>query len=167
MDTNSDFEGIDPAEFSGDNPTVPATNQALSEEAKRIQARTDAFRDLSDRFYALWWNIPGMTLRQVDREVQDMFRMYMDLAPSLGVSRNSIPELRECCGRKRVWKDDPLSDNNVQVLVMPAVVDPVEKIGWCPGDIIRRITRFFGARYCEKCDHRRRAINAFFRCFGA
>jgi hypothetical protein len=46
--------------------------------------------------------------------------------------------------------------------VMPAVKDPVEKLGWYPGDIIRRVTRFFGAKYCQACDQRRRRINAWF-----
>lgn len=162
MDTgNKDF---DP--FSDNTSAMPASsiNDPLLDEVRQLQAKAEAFRAIADRFYMLWWNMPGMSLRQVDQDIQDMFRMYMDLAPSLGVSRNGIPELRECCGRKRVWKDDPLSDNNVKVLVMPAVKDP--ELGWCPGDVIRRITRFFGAKYCEKCDRRRRAINAFFRCGG-
>jgi len=160
MDTNSaDFN---PFQEGEQLIARLAANEKLTEEISQLQARSDAFRNLADRFYMLWWNIPGMTLRQVDQDIQDMFRMYMDLAPSLGVSRNGIPELRECCGRKRVWKGDPLSDNNCKVLVMPPVKDEV--LGWCPGDIIRRITRLFGAEYCEKCDRRRRAINAFFRC---
>lgn len=139
-------------------------NEKLTETVRQLQARQEAFRDIADRFYLLWWNLPQMTTRQADQDIQDMFRMYMDLAPILGVSRNGIPELRECCGRKRVWKDDPLSDNNRKVLVMAPAVDPVENLGWCPGDIVRRITRFFGAKYCEKCDRRRRAINRFFGC---
>lgn len=161
MDVNEDF---DPLKSGEDQITKLEANKQRSLEVERLQARADAFRDLADRFYMLWWNLPGMTLRQVDQDVKDMFRMYMDLAPSLGVSRNGIPELRECCGRKRVWKDDPLSDNNAKVLVMPPAVDPQEDLGWCVGDVLRRITRFFGAKYCEKCDRRRRAINSFFRC---
>lgn len=141
-------------------------NEALTETVRVLQARQQAFRDLADRFYMTWWNLPSSTLRAADSDLRDMFRMYMDLAPSLGVSRNGIPELRECCGRKRVWKDDPLSDNNNRVLVIPPATDPIETLGWCPGDIIRRITKFFGAKYCETCDRRRLRINAFFRCGG-
>jgi len=167
MSTNSDF---DPLEERSSNDTTrrldTRADVVMEQEARRIQARADAFRDLADRFYMLWWNLPGMTTKDVDRDVQDMFRMYMDLAPSLGVSRTGIPELRECCGRKRVWKNDPISDDS-EVLVMPPVKDQEPPLGWCPGDLIRRITRFFGVRYCEKCDRRRRAINAFFRCGGA
>jgi hypothetical protein len=82
------------------------------------------------------------------------------------VSRNGISDLRECCGRKRVWKDDPLPEDKGQVLVMPPATFPAEDLGWCPGDIIRRVSRFLGIPYCETCDRRRRAINAFFRCGG-
>ncbi len=164
MDTSEDF---DPLKVGEDQTIKLEANKDRSLEVERLQARAEAFRDLADRFYMLWWNIPGMTLRQVDQDVKDMFRMYMDLAPSLGVSRNGIPELRECCGRKRVWKDDPLSDSDTKVLIMPMAKDPDEKLGWCVGDLIRRVTRFLGVRYCEKCDRRRRKINAFFRCGGA
>jgi hypothetical protein len=161
-----DTEEFDPLKAGEDQIIKLEANRQLTEEVHRLQARQEAFRDLADRFYMLWWNLPGATLRQVDEHVVDMFRMFMDLAPFMGVSRNGIPELRECCGRKRVWKDDALTGDSSQTLVMAAVSDPVEVLGWCPGDIIRRITRFFGVKYCEKCDRRRRAINAFFGCGG-
>lgn len=163
MDDNEDF---DPLEAGEREISKLEENEKLTKTVAMLQARQDAFRDIADRFYMLWWNLPASNLKDVDRELQDLFRMYMDLAPSLGVSRNGIPELRECCGRKRVWKDDPLSDNNNKVLVIPPVVDQEELLGWCPGDIVRRITRLFGVKYCEKCDRRRKAINAFFRCGG-
>lgn len=158
-------EEFDPLNSTGTaTPLQQTASRELSDEVSRIQAKQDAFRDIADRFYLLWWNLPGMTLRQADQDIQDLFRMYMDLAPSLGVSRNGIPELRECCGRKRTWKDDPLTGDAGRVLVMPPAIEQDERLGWCPGDVLRRITRFFGAKYCEKCDQRRRAINAFFGC---
>lgn len=160
MDTNSDY---DPLEQGGQPIQKPTTNSVLAEDAERIKARLDAFRDLADRFYMLWWNLPKTTLRQVDRDIVDMFRMYMDLAPSLGVSRNGIPELKECCGRKRVWDGDELGQGN-DVLVMAPAKDQDPALGWCPGDLIRRVSKLLGFKYCEKCDQRRRRINAFFRC---
>lgn len=167
MDSELDAgQEFDPLEEGERHLAKLEANERLTTTVMMLQARQQAFRDLADRFYMVWWNLPGSTLRDVDRDIRDMFRMYMDLAPSMGVSRNGIPDLRECCGRKRVWKDDPLSDNNGKVLVMPPATEPEERLGWCPGDIIRRITRLFGAKYCEKCDRRRRAINRFFRCGG-
>lgn len=157
-------QDFDPLEEGERQISRLEANEKLTQTVVMLQARQEAFRDIADRFYMLWWNLPGSTLRQVDHEVKDLFRMYMDLAPSLGVSRNGIPELRECCGRKRAWKDDPMSGPAGQVLVMPPVTDPIEALGWCPGDLLRRITRFLGFAYCEKCDKRRIRINAFFGC---
>jgi hypothetical protein len=157
-------EEFDPLEEGERQITKFEDDEKLRQQVRQLQARQDAFRDIADRFYMLWWNLPNSNLRQVDQDIKDMFRMYMDLAPSLGVSRNGIPELRECCGRKRIWKDDPLVGPAGQVLVMPPVDAPIETLGWCPGDLLRRITRFLGFAYCEKCDQRRRKINAFFRC---
>lgn len=168
MDTeNKDF---DP--FSDNASPMPASsiNDPLLDEVRQLQAKAEAFRAIADRFYMLWWNMPGMSLRQVDQDVQDMFRMYMDLAPSLGVSRNGIPELRECCGRSRTpFRDNSHLDPQKTITGAQGVVSPFyePKLGWCPGDIIRRVTRLFGAKHCERCDRRRRAINAFFKCGGA
>jgi hypothetical protein len=131
-----------------------------------LHAKQDAFRDIADRFYMLWWNLPKSSLQDVDIQVRDLFRMYMDLAPTMGVSRNGIPELRECCGRKRdPFRDGSGLDPNVAISgaqSVPGVQD--EKLGWCPGDIIRRVTRFLGFAYCERCDGRRRRVNTFFGC---
>ncbi len=160
METDDDFDPLHEGEVQ---IAKLEANEKLIETVRQLQARQEAFRDLADRFYVLWWNLPGTTLRQADQDIQEMFQMYMNLAQHMGVSRNGIPELRECCGRKRVWKNDPISSGS-GVLVMPAVVDPVENLGWCPGDILRRITRFFGRKYCEACDRRRRKINGFFGC---
>ncbi len=162
METNNDLDAQEEGERQLEKLEA---NAELTETVRRLQARQDAFRDIADRFYMLWWNLPGMTLRQVDQDVQDMFRMYMDLAPSLGVSRNGIPELRECCGRKRSWGDERISDHSSQILIMPPVKAQEENLGWCPGDILRRITRLFGVPYCEKCDLRRKRINAWFGCY--
>ena len=167
MDAAEDF---DPFKESVKMTASKETDATLLEEVARLQARVDAFRSIADRFYMLWWNLPGMTLRQVDRDIQDMFRMYMDLAPSLGVSRNGIPELRECCGRSRTpFRDNSHLDPQKTITGAQGVVSPFyePKLGWCPGDIIRRVTRLFGAKHCERCDRRRRAINAFFKCGGA
>lgn len=172
MNGSDDFDPLEQSSvdqnqsFPGSHTVPTPASDLLLEEVERLKLRSEAFRSIADRFYMLWWNLPGMTTRQVDQDIQDMYRMFMDLAPAMGVSRNGIPELRECCGRKRSWKDDRLSGKSDPLLVMPIVRDEEPELGWCPGDIVRRITRFFGVRYCEKCDKRRRVINAFFKCGG-
>ena len=136
---------------------------ALAAQADAIQAKADAFRLLADRFYVLWWNLPEMSLRQVDRELQDLFRMYMDLAPSLGVSRNTIPELKECCGRKRSWKDGSLLGDPATALMgaaPPTEAPPRKKLGWGLGDLIARVTRVWKSEHCDACEARRVWLNS-------
>jgi hypothetical protein len=169
--------GVDDSEFDPlEHGTSQETKKLDPEKANLVRllhAKQDAFRDIADRFYMLWWNLPKSRLSDVDSQVRDLFRMYMDLAPTMGVSRNGIPELRECCGRKRdPFRDGSGLDPNKTISGTQQItardllgLPPVdEKLGWCPGDLIRRFTRWLGFQYCERCDLRRRRINAFFRC---
>jgi hypothetical protein len=163
--SNEDF---DPLDLGQDSALPQAGNVAspayLSSQANAIQAKAGAFRDLADRFYILWWNLPGMSTRDVDRELQDLFRMYMDLAPSLGVSRNTIPALKECCGRKRDWKDGQLlgDPSDAVIGVMPPLEKPSQraKLGWGLGDVIARVTRLWKAEHCDACEARRLWLNS-------
>jgi hypothetical protein len=160
-------EEFDPFEGSSNLPRAAAsTNTELERKVEALHAKEDAFRSIADRFYMLWWNLPSTPAHHVEQEIRDLFRMFMDLAPSMGVSRNGIPELKECCGRKR----DPFpGDINVDLTKSISGAEGIqspyyENLGWCPGDLIRRVTRFLGFQFCQDCDKRRRKINAFFRC---
>lgn len=184
-DESTTFDPFDDHGSSQVPQSQTQPNQALLEEARRLQARQEAFRDIADRFYLVWWNLPSASPRQLDQDIVDLFRMFMDLAPSLGVSRHNIPELKECCGRKRnpipksLRADLPGIDHDVPIPGPPGLFDPdasidgaqevkspfqEEHLGWCPGDLIRRFTRMLGFKFCQRCDDRRRRINAFFRC---
>ena len=163
MDTgSSDF---DPLETGGVMQRGDPSAE-LSKKVSMLHARQEAFRSIADRFYMLWWNLPRTPAHQVDHELQDLFRMFMDLAPSMGVSRNGIPELKECCGRTR----DPFPgevnvDLTKSISGAAGMASPYyEKLGWCPGDLIRRVTRLLGFKFCQVCDLRRRKINKFFGC---
>ena len=89
-----------------------------------------------------------MSLRQVDARVVAVHARLMELAADLGVSRNGLPELRECCGKKRTWPDTPA----------PAQ----EPLGWGLGDIVRRVTRALGFKHCASCEKRRTWLNRLF-----
>jgi hypothetical protein len=168
VDTSNDHaDEFDPLEHPAAQAARGSTSRDLTDKVHLLQARQDAFRSIADRFYMLWWNMPEMSHHNIDREIVDLFRKYMELAPSLGVSRNGIPELRECCGRKRSRLPGDLNvDLTKSISGADKVVSPYheESLGWCPGDVIRRITKFFGVGFCEKCDRRRRWINRFFWC---
>lgn len=164
MDTNS--EDFDPLESTGQRLKGDFSgNIELKQRVEVLHAKEEAFRSIADRFYMLWWNLPNTPSRQVDQELRDLFRMFMDLAPAMGVSRNGIPELKECCGRKRdPFHGEDQVDLSKSISGADEVKAVVENLGWCPGDIIRRITRVLGFEFCQVCDQRRRKINAFFRC---
>jgi hypothetical protein len=164
-------EEFDPFQGSNRLPVKHSSNTELDSKVQMLNARQDAFRSIADRFYMIWWNLPSTPIHQVDQEIRDLFRKYMELAPSLGVSRNGIPELKECCGRKRdPFPGDVTVDLSRSISgrqEMAGVKDgppPDERLGFCPGDLIRRVTRFLGFKFCRECDGRRRKINAFFRC---
>jgi hypothetical protein len=166
--SDEDFDPLEQKQQAGvvqRGTPLPSGDVDLAAAAEAIQAKADAFRHIADRFYVLWWNLPEMSLRQIDRELQDLFRMYMDLAPSLGVSRNTIPELRECCGRKRSWKDGSLLDDPAVALLgaHPIKEDaPKKKLGWGLGDLIARVTRVWKVEHCDACELRRLRLNSIF-----
>lgn len=165
MADDSVFDAADPFAFTESENLKPkfktSTDIELDKVADALIAKQEAFRRVINTLHDLWMDLPQMGMRQMDAHIVQAFNQLMDLAPSLGVSRNGLPELRECCGKKR-----GLSANETDpgVVMMGTTISPFyrEELGWWPGDIIRRITRFFGAAYCEKCDQRRRAINRFF-----
>lgn len=169
MNDAGDFDPLEGAAGSdvqhGD--PAPASKPIAPEEVEAIQAKATAFRTLADRFYILWWNLPGMSPRDVDRHLVDMFQMYMNLAPSMGVSRNTVQELRECCGKKRPWKSDALMGDpseTVRGAISPFYEPPpkdLERLGFGLGDLVARITKVFSKERCGACEVRRRALNAF------
>lgn len=150
--------------LSGQNklPAGETTTANLSLVADALRAKQEAFVRVADTLYSLWRQLPEISTRQADGMVRLAHQQLLDLAPALGVSRSGIPELRECCGKKRVWPANLLVDPSKTLDHVVVPIGTFEELGWWPGDIIRRITKFFGAAYCEKCDRRRRAINRFF-----
>lgn len=118
----------------------------LSETITRNQL---PFMRMIARMHDLFWDLPNVTTRDVDGRLQELYELLMDAAATAGISRMSVPQLRECCGKKRVWPGE--------------APEAEEKLGWGLGDIIRRITRLFGIGHCEKCEERRKALNRIFR----
>ena len=151
------------AQRAGEPATKAEERQPFSQDLlKEFRARQDNFIALAEDFYQLWRALPDLNVRQVDARLVPMYERLLALAPSIGVSRNGLQQLRECCGKKRAWPIGLLQDPSETLDHVVVPLGTFEELGWWPGDIIRRITRFFGAAYCEKCDRRRRAINRFF-----
>lgn len=157
----SDDPFSDVEEVSAPTPR-PRLSPELAKIAEIAALRQELFRRAIGTLHELWTRLPEIDPRQADQYVVLAHQQLMELAPLVGVSRNGIPELRECCGKKRVWPAELLQDPSKTLDHVAVPPGTFEELGWWPGDIIRRITRFFGAAYCEKCDRRRRAINRFF-----
>lgn len=156
--------GDDPLAQPAGEPAVKAPpRQPFSQDVvNQLRDRQDRFIALAEDFYKLWRALPDLNVRQVDVRLVAMYEQLLELAPTLGVSRNGLQQLRECCGKKRVWPAGLEGDPALSIRREDAVRSPFyqEELAWWPGDIIRRITRWLGVPYCKKCDRRRRIINA-------
>lgn len=143
-----DFDPLnEPAEIPIKPPSGAPVRLELSQSIERNQL---PFMRIIARMHDLFWDLPNITTRDVDVRLQELFELTMDAASQVGISRMSVPKLKECCGKKRVWPGE------VAVLAD-------EKLGWGVGDIVRRITRFFGFGHCEACERRRKLLNRIFR----
>lgn len=158
---SDDTFGEDPFTSGGNNATFRPTSPELEAKVKLLEERRKRFVVVAELFFSVWKNFYQTPPHLVDAAIQVMYEEYLKLAPHLGVSLQSLPQLRECCGNKRV-APELLQDPSKTLLGTAALPAPAEQLAWWPGDIIRRITRFFGAAYCEKCDQRRRWINSWF-----
>jgi hypothetical protein len=137
----------DPLDQESEIKVTPTSGSPVRIElAESITRAQLPFMRMIARMHDLFWDLPNVTTRDVDVRLQELYELLMDAAATAGISRMSVPQLRECCGKKRVWPGDP-----------------VEKLGWGLGDIVRRITRLFGIGHCEKCEERRKAWNKIFR----
>lgn len=133
-----DDDELDPLDSAETTPIVPSVSLTKPYEVPG----QGEYLKLIDQCQVLFRELPRVTTRDVDKRLEKIFETVMNLAPYVGVSRMSIPLLRDCCGGKRVWTED---------------------LGWGLGDIIRRITRLFGFGHCDGCERRRTWLNSLFR----
>lgn len=152
----SDLFDFDPLEQVSQTPIKPASGSPVRLElAQSITRNQLPFMRMIARMHDLFWDLPKITTRDVDVRLQELFELLMDAAAMAGISRMSVPRLAECCGKKRIWPDE------VAQAVLEHLEDP--PLGWGVGDIVRRVTRFFGIGHCKKCEERRQALNRIFR----
>lgn len=142
---------FDPMNEPSEIPIKPPSGSPVRLElARSIERNQLPFMRIIAKMHDLFWDLPNITTRDVDVRLQELFDLTMDAAAQQGISRMSVPKLQECCGKKRVWPGE-------------AAAPPEGKLGWGLGDIVRRITRFFGFGHCEACERRRKALNRIFR----
>jgi hypothetical protein len=106
-------------------------------EARALRQRP--YFTLVSQFQQLFYDIPDLTAKQADERVQAMYLTLMEVCESAGISRISIPQLKECCGKKREWKE--------------------EKKGLRLGDKLAWLFDKLGIKKCAGCRKRQEALN--------
>lgn len=129
-------------------PAAPAPPE-LKTVVMRTVARQQPFFDLIAQFHQLFEEIPQMTTREADAKVQEMFSTFLEACEVVGISKMSIPPLKECCGKRRQWKDE-------------------EKPGGLRlGDRLAWLFSKLGFKPCAGCKKRQAALNNLFRRKGS
>lgn len=137
-------------ESDGDRKAVELRKIQKTTLVDDLLARQAPFLSLIELYHKLFWELPNLSTRDVDERLQVMFEKLMEASAVVGISRNSVPSLKECCGKKRVWPD-PLNRGQV--------MDPVVDASGGLGDFFKKIFSFFGFKPCPGCERRRRWLN--------
>jgi hypothetical protein len=133
--------------------TSRAPGQAIHQRrVLAVAERQEPFFTLSSQFQALFYELPKITTREVEVRIRAMHETYLETCERVGISKMSIPQLKDCCGRERVWLDERLPAPS-QAPATP------KKSGL--GDLIAKITGFFGIKPCEECKRRQAMLNKF------
>lgn len=120
----------------------PAPQQDAKSPMAMVAARAlrqKPYFILIGQFQKLFYDIPDMTAIEVDGRVKEMYDTLMEACESVGISRISIPQLKECCGKKRVWRS--------------------EGGGLRLGDKLAWLFDRLGIKKCEACRRRQEALN--------
>lgn len=123
----------------------PEATPTLNSTVMKTVDRQLPFYELTAQFHKFFEEVPNLTPRQADERVQGMFQTFLDCCEKVGISKMSVPPLKECCGKKRVWKDEA-----------PAPT------GWRIGDKLAAFFKLFGVKPCEGCKKRQAALNLWF-----
>lgn len=141
----------DPLEDTATAPLKPAVaSKKISDAFLAVAERQRPFFALANQFQALFYELPDLTTRDVDVRIKAMYETCMEVCEKVGIARMSIPQLKECCGRDRVWLDEHTSYPPVQVARKGGV-----------GDLIAKITGFLGVKPCDGCKRRQAFLNKF------
>ena len=119
----------------GDKSSSTASFALIHARALRQQP----YFTLLTQFQTLFYDIPDLTAKDVDARVKVMYDTMMEVCEGAGISRISIPQLKECCGKKRVWREEPK--------------------GLRLGDKLAWLFDKLGIRKCEGCRKRQEILN--------
>jgi len=126
----------------------PAVPPELKTTVMKAVDRQAPFFDMIAQFHRLFEEIPQMTTREVDARIQELFKTFLEACEKVGISKMSVPQLKECCGKKRIWKDE--------------APEP-EKKGLRLGDRLAWLFSKLGFKSCPGCKRRQALLNELFK----
>ena len=127
---------------------APQPNEDLQRTIVEIRRKQEPFLKLSGQLHSLFWELPGMSDRDFDKRLQPIWESFMEAAGMVGLSSYDIPQLKECCGKRRTWPDQGLGARYLRL-----------------GDAVRWVTSniFRIRKPCEACERRRETLNRLIR----
>jgi hypothetical protein len=124
---------------------VPNQQSTSSNGTQQIMARAlrqKPYFSMIAQFQDLFFKLPELRQKEVDERLKGMYETLMEACESVGISRISIPQLKECCGRGRT---------------QPAAVPAPS--GLRLGDKVAWLLDKLGFKKCEACRKRQEALN--------
>jgi hypothetical protein len=139
FDSNPLDEVLADADLKGFASAKPPGQKISVNSIEARALRQKPYFTLLTQFQTLFYDIPDLTAKDVDDRVKVMYDTLMEVCESVGISRISIPQLKECCGKRRVWKE--------------------ELKGLRIGDKLAWLFDKMGIRKCAGCKKRQEALN--------
>ncbi len=138
--------GADPIDDLSKIKAAPGTpvQKGVHPAILALAKKQEPFHALISQFHRVYEEIPQMTTRQVDVKLQDMFGTLLDACETVGISKMSVPPLKDCCGKRREWKDEAPAAGGLRL---------GDKLAWILGKL--------GFKKCEGCKKRQEALNRF------
>jgi hypothetical protein len=134
------------------DPPVPAGGQ-LKATTDQVAKNQEPFLKLAGQFHDLFWKHPTLPAREIDTRLLDMWESFMDSCSVVGLSRFGIPQLKECCGKKRDWPLEKSATDLAPVVDEPRYLRIGDAIRWVTKNILRI------RKPCEACEQRRQFLN--------
>jgi hypothetical protein len=129
-------------------PPAPPPSADLQKVIAEIRKKQEPFLRLAGQIHALFWELPTSTSRDVDKKLVPIWESFMEAAATAGLSSYDIPQLKECCGKRRVWPDQVDQARYLRL---------GDAVRWVTTNILRI------KKPCEACDRRQEKLNRLIR----
>jgi hypothetical protein len=140
FDTNP-LDDDRPLPFGNKVPSQQSTATSGTQLIAARAMRQKPYFTMIAQFQDLFFKLPELKQKDVDDRLKELYEALMEACESVGISRISIPQLKECCGRGR------------------AQAPTEEAPGLRLGDKVAWLLDKLGFKKCEACKRRQEALN--------